>query len=800
MSTQSFGERVLRNEDARLLRGEGCFLDDVALDDPLHAAFLRSPHAHARITRIDVEAARAHPGVTAVWTCDDIGPLDGPAPLLIPHPDMRHPRTQRPLARDVVHYMGQTIAVVLAEDRYVAEDAVDLIEVDFEPLPVVVDVERAAAEGAPAVHPDVPANTACVVHQSCGDPDRAFAEADVVFRGRYVIERSAGMPMETRGVAASWDARAGELTVWDSTQAPLGIRGGLCSLLGLPENKVRVIAPDVGGGFGTKVMMFYPEELLVPWAAVRVGRPVKWIEDRREHFLGSNHERVQIHEIELAATRDGIVTGLRDRFLHDTGAYIPYGIAVAQVAACQIAGPYRIPSLDVELRAVYTNTVPVSPYRGCGRPQACLTIELAMEGLAEELGLDRMEVRRRNLIAEDEFPYRRDGFIFADGKPVVLDSGSYEAALDEVLDAIGYAGFAAEQEAARAEGRHIGLGLACYVEGTGLGPYEGARVQVDSTSGRVHVATGLTTQGQAHATTFAQIVADRLGVDPSDVDVVTGDTAAFGYGVATFASRAAVVSGNAIDRAATAVREKAIRMAANMLEADPEDLEVADGAVRVKGSRSHAVTLKQIAIASNPLRYAFDADVQAATQFAPAHQHEEVPLPEGERPGLEATAWYSPATSTWASGVHAAVVEVDVETCDVRFLRYVCVHDCGRMINPLVVEGQVLGGIAQGVGGAFYERMAYGEDGVLANPSLRSFLVPTANEVPPVEIHHRETPTPLNPLGIKGVGEAGAIPVPALFASAVQDALRPFGVRVTQVPLSPTRIHALIAEAEEVPA
>jgi carbon-monoxide dehydrogenase large subunit len=794
VSTKHFGERVLRNEDARLLRGEGCFLDDVVLDAPLHAAFLRSPSAHARITRLDVARARELPGVTAVWTCDDIGRLDQPSPLLIPHPDMTHPRTQRPLARDEVHYFGQTIAVVLAEDRYVAEDAVDVIDLELEDLPVVVDVEEAATPGAPAVHDGVPANTACRVHQTCGDPDRAFAEAEVVTGGRFVTERSAGMPMETRGVAARWDALAGELTVWDSTQAPLAIRGGLCSLLGLPESRVRVIAPDVGGGFGTKVMMFYPEELLVPWAAFTLGRPVKWIEDRREHFLGSNHERVQIHDIELAATRDGVITGLRDRFLHDTGAYIPYGIAVAQVAACQIAGPYRIPNLDVELRAVFTNTVPVSPYRGCGRPQACLTIELAVDQLADELGLDRMEVRRRNLIGPDEFPYRRDGFIFADGKPVVLDSGDYEGALDEVLEAIGYDGFAEEQAAALAEGRHIGLGLACYVEGTGLGPYEGARVQVDSTSGRVHVATGLTTQGQAHATTFAQIAADRLGVDPSVVDVVTGDTAAFGYGVATFASRAAVVSGNAIDRAATSVREKAIRMAANMLEADPEDLVLEDGAVRVKGSPVHAVTLKQIAIASNPLRYAFDADVQAATQFAPAHQNEDVPLPAGERPGLEATEWYSPSTSTWASGVHAAVVEVDAETCDVRFLRYVCVHDCGRMINPLVVEGQVLGGVAQGVGGAFYERMEYGPDGILANPSLRSFLMPTAADVPRVEIRHRETPTPLNPLGIKGVGEAGAIPVPALFASAVQDALRPLGVRVTRVPLSPTRIHALMTE------
>jgi carbon-monoxide dehydrogenase large subunit len=796
MATQAFGERIDRNEDPRFLRGEGRYLDDVDATGALHVALLRSPIAHARLTSVDVSAARAHPGVERVYTCDDIGRLDRPLPLLIPHPAMTQPRTQRPLARDEVFYAGQVIAAVVATDRYVAEDAVELIEVDYEPLPVIVDLEAAAADGASLVHADVPGNLACHLVQTHGDPDTAFAGAEVTVSETFTIERSAGMPLEGRGVLASYDARVGELTVYDSTQAPISIRGGLASLFELPENKVRVIAPDTGGGFGTKVMMFYPEEVLVPFAALDLGRPVKWVEDRSEHFVGSNHERTQIHRIELAARRDGTVVGLRDSFLHDTGAFIPYGIAVAQVAAAQIAGPYRIDNIEVELRAVYTNTVPVSPYRGCGRPQACLAIELAMDRLAEELGIDRMELRRRNFIQPDDFPYGREGLIFADGKPVVMDSGDYPGGLDDVLQALDYDGFLAEQEAARAEGRYLGLGLACYIEGTGLGPYEGARVQVRPTDGRVFVATGLTTQGQAHETTFAQIVADRLGVSPSDVEVTTGDTGAFAYGVATFASRAAVVSGTAIHRAADGVRERAVELASNMLEAAPEDLELRDGRVQVKGSPSHGVTLKQIAVASNPLRYAFDEDAQAATQFAPAHPPDaNKPLPEGERPGLEATAWYSPELSTWASGVHAAIVEVDPETCEVRILRYVCSHDCGTMINPSVVEGQVLGGVAQGLGGAYYERMAYDEDGQLTNASLMEFLMPYATEVPPVEIMHRETPTPLNELGIKGVGEAGAIPVPALFASAVQDALRPLGVRVTQVPLSPNRIHDLMGAA-----
>lgn len=793
MATKAFGERILRNEDPRLLRGEGCYLDDVDLPEALHVAFVRSPVGHARIARLDVSRARSHPGVIKVYTAADLGHIDQPLPLLIPHPSMTHPRTQRPLAREEVRYVGETVAAVIASDRYVAEDAVELIEVEYESLPVVIGVEGAVAEGAPLVHDDVPGNVACQLRQVNGDPDGAFERADVITSERVVVERSAGMPLEGRGVVARPDPRTGELTVWDSTQAPLSIRGGLSALFGIAESKVRVIAPDTGGGFGTKVMMFYPEEVLVPFAALDLGVPVKWVEDRTEHFLGSNHERTQIHEIELAATRDGEVIGLRDRFLHDTGAYIPYGIAVAQVAAAQIAGSYRIPSIDVELRAVYTNTVPVSPYRGCGRPHACAALELAMEKLAGVLGIDRMELRRRNFIAPDQFPYRREGLIFADGKPVVLDSGDYAAGLDDVLEAIDYEGFLREQERARAEGRYLGLGLACYVEGTGLGPYEGARVQVRPTDGKVHVATGLTTQGQSHRTTFAQIVADRLGVEPEDVEVVTGDTGEFGYGVATFASRAAVVAGSAIGRAAAMVRERAVELAANMLEANPDDLEVEAGEVFVRGSREITVPLKQVAIASNPLRYAFDQDAEAATQFAPAHPpNEEKPLPEGQRPGLEATAWYSPELSTWASGVHAAIVEVDAETCAVQWRRYVCSHDCGRMINPTVVEGQVLGGIAQGVGGAFYERMQYDEEGQLQNASLMEFLMPYATEVPQVEVIHRETPTPLNEMGIKGVGEAGAIPVPGLFASAVQDALSPLGVRVTNVPLSPNGIYALL--------
>jgi aerobic carbon-monoxide dehydrogenase large subunit len=793
MSTRVVGRPIRRNEDERLVRGLGRFFDDVEAPGALEVAFARSTFAHARIRPLDVSAARAHPGVAAVYTHADLGKHDIELPLMIPHHSMAHPKTQPLLARDQVHYVGQTIAMVVAESRYVAEDALELIQIEYEPLPAIVDIEAALKEGSPLVHDDAPGNVAAHLVQSVGDPDGAFAQAEVVFSERYAVERSAGMALETRGVLARFDPRTRELAVWDTTQMPPTIRGSLGSLFEIPYNKVRVITPDMGGGFGTKVML-YPEEILVPWSAIQLERPVKYVEDRLEHFVGSSHERKQIHEIEVAATRDGVVLGLRDRFLHDTGAFIPYGIAIAQVAATQLPGPYRIPNFRVEFTAVYTNTVQVTPYRGCGRPHACFVIERVMDRLAKDLGIDRAEIRKRNFIGPDEFPYRRGDILFADGLPVTLDSGQYEKQLDILLEAIGYEGFAEEKAKARAEGRHIGLGVATYIEGTGLGPYEGAHVQVEPTTGKVFVATGLSTQGQGHQTSFAQIAAEELGVDTSDVIVVTGDTAAMPWGVATFASRAAVVSGNAVGVAAGEVREKALRYAANMLEAAPEDLELADGKIFVKGAPEHGVTLKQVAIASNPLRYAFDEDAKAATQFAPARRSDGPQLPPGDEPGLEAIGYYSPPHATWASGAHGAVVEVDIETGQLTYLRYAAVHDCGTVINPMIVEGQVMGGVAQGIGGSFFERMAYDDDGQLRNASFMDFLMPYATEIPPMRLEHLETPSPLNPRGIKGAGEAGCIPVPALTASAIDDALEDLDVTVRHMPLDPCALRALIDE------
>ncbi|GJD54781.1 aerobic carbon-monoxide dehydrogenase large subunit [Methylobacterium dankookense] len=793
MSTRSFGARIRRNIDPKLLRGEGSFVDDIPLPSPLHAAFVRSPFARARIRSVDAAAARAHPGVAAVYTCDEIGALDIELPQLIPHPSMTDPRTQRPLARGDVFHVGQPVAMVVAVDRYTAEDAAALVDVDYDPLPVEVDLERAVMDGAPLVHATHPNNVAAHFRQVSGDPARAMAQAEHVTRIRVQVDRSTAAPMECRAVAAMFDAVTGELTVWDGTQAPISVRGALASILGLDEDKVRVVAPDVGGGFGQKVYQFYPDELLVPMAARALGRPVKYIEDRRENFIGSSQERTQIHEIELHARRTGEVIALRDLFLHDTGAFIPYGIAIPQVASTSIAGAYRIPNIEVEFRCVYTPTVPVTPYRGCGRPQATFAIERALDQLAEELGLDRFEVRRRNLVADHEFPLLRSGLLFADGLPVSLDSGQYHRALALLAERLGAAGFAEEQELARGQGRYLGLGLAFYVEGTGLGPYEGGHVRVHPITGKVYVNTGLTSQGQGHDTVFAQIVADQLGVAVEDVIVVEGDTKAFDWGVATFASRAAVVSGNAIHQSAALVRAKAIAAAANMLEVDAEAIDLREGAAWVRGTNRH-VSLAAVATATNPLRYAFNEAAKAATQFAPASRHDGPALRPGEHPGLEATDYYSPPCATWAYGVHGGLFEVDPVTCAVKVLRYVCVHDCGTMINPTIVEGQVLGGIAQGFGGALYERIEFDEDGNPINANFVDFLIPYATEVPPVEILHLETPSPLNPLGVKGVGEAGCIPVGAVVASGIEDALRPLGgAPFRHVPITPSMIHAAVA-------
>ncbi|MBB3086407.1 aerobic carbon-monoxide dehydrogenase large subunit [Geodermatophilus sabuli] len=786
MTTKLFGEPVRRREDARLITGKGRYLDDIG-HRALAAAFVRSPHAHARIVDIDVEPALDVEGLVAIYTYEDLtGPLAEPLPVLIPHPQLTAPRTGYPLANGEVNHVGEPIVMVVATDRYLAEDAAERIVVTYEELPVVVGVDAARA-AEHTVHEEIPDNVAARHHQETGDVEPALASAPHTLSFTQYIERSACTPMEGKGVHARWDADDSSLRVYTSTQASTSVRAAIAAKLELSLDAVEVIAPDVGGGFGVKIVHPWPEELLVPMAAIALGQEVKWAEDRREHFISSAHERQQRQEVTVGYDDDGRITALDVHIWHDNGAYTPYGIIVPIITATQLVGPYAIPVYRVVVESVYTNTVIVTPYRGAGRPQGCYAMERTMDRIADALGLDRALVRERNLIQPDQFPYDHR-LTFQDGRPVIYDSGDYPGLLDKLRTLVGWEQAETLRADAEARGRLLGVGMALYVEGTGPGPYEGGHVQVLG-SGKVLVSTGLTSQGQGHETAFAQIVASELGVPIEDVEVTTGDTRRFGYAVGTFASRAAVMSGNAIALAARGVREKALRIAADVLEADPGDLEIEEGVVQVKGTPGASIPLRTVAVLSNPLRYAFDEAAKQATQFAGPGDDSKPPVAEGDAPGLEHRDYYSPIRSTFASGAHAAIVEIDPTTWEIDVVKYAVVHDCGNVVNPMIVEGQVHGGVAQGIGGALYERMAYDDSGQLQNASFMDFLMPYASEIPDVVIDHQQTPSPLNPLGLKGAGEAGVIPGTAAIASAIEDAT---GRRIASMPISPTELYDLM--------
>lgn len=795
MTTKLFGQPVLRSEDPRLVTGRGRYLDDLG-HDALEVAFVRSPHAHARVVDIDVTDALDVDGLVAIYTYDDLAAdqdehgtrVAEPLPLLIPHPTLTHGRTQYALAKDEVNYVGEAIVMVVASSRYTAEDVVDRIRVDYEFLPAVVGIEAARA-AQHLVHDDVPDNVAARMVQETGDADAAIDAAPHRLELELAIERSASMPLEGKGVLAKWDSDDLSLTVHTSTQTSTSVRQAIAAKLALPVDRVEVITPDVGGGFGVKIVHPWPEEVLVPWAACRLGQPVKWTEDRREHFVSSAHERGQLHQVRVGYDDDGRLLGLSVKFWHDHGAYIPYGLIVPIITSTQLLGPYKPGVYRVEFASLYTNTVIVTPYRGAGRPQGCFVMERTMDAIARDLGLDRAVVRERNFIQPEEMPYDQ-GLIFQDGRPLLYDSGDFPASLAKLKELVGWDDFEAYREQARAEGRRVGIGMACYVEGTGVGPYEGGHIRIE-TDGTVVVSTGLTTQGQGHQTMLAQIVGDELGVPFDRIKVTTGDTRRFKYAVGTFASRTAVMSGSAIAMTARKVREKALRIAAQALEASVDDLEIVDGHVRVKGSPSAQIDLGAVAVLSNPLRYAFDEASKRATQFAAPADPDRPPVEAGESPGLEGTDFYSPPRSTFANGMHAVVVETDPETADIKILRYCVVHDCGTLINPMIVEGQIHGGVAQGVGGALYERMEYAPDGQLLNASFMDFLMPYASEVPEIEIDHLVTPSPLNPLGVKGAGEAGVIPGSAAIAAAIEDAE---GITITRMPISPSELFELRAE------
>jgi carbon-monoxide dehydrogenase large subunit len=790
VTTRMFGGRVPRVEDQRFLRGEGRYVDDVLVGShagTLHAAVLRSPHAHARIVDIDVSGVLDVPGVHAVWTWEDLsGPMAEPLPLLIPHPALTHGRTQYALARDEVNHVGEAVAFVVADDRYLAEDAVGRIRVEYEHLPAVVGIDAARAADH-LVHEDVPGNVGARLEQANGDAPAAVGAAPHRLELDLEIERSASQPLEGRGVVARWDLDLRRMTVWSSTQTSTGVRGCVAAKLGLDLGQVDVVTPDVGGGFGVKINHPWPEELLVPMAARALGRPVKFTEDRREHFVSSAHERGQLHHVEVGFDDEGRILGLDVTFWHDHGAYTPYGLIVPIITSTQLLGPYKPGAYRVRFESLYTNTVMVTPYRGAGRPQGCFVMERTVDAIAAYLGRDRAEVRATNFIQPDEFPYDH-GLVFQDGRELEYDSGDYPASLEKLKALIGWDAFPAYRDEMAARGRRVGIGLACYVEGTGVGPYEGAHVHVE-TSGRVKVATGLTTQGQGHATVLAQIVADELGVPLTDVEVTTGDTRRMPYAVGTFASRSAVMSGSAVALASRNAREKALRIAAEALEASQEDLEIVDGVVNVRGTDT-SIDLGTVAVLSNPLRYAFDEASKAATQFSVGDPGKP-PVAEDDEPGLEGRDFHSPERSTFASGMHAAIVETDPDTAEIRVLRYAVVHDCGRMINPMIVEGQIHGGVAQGIGGALYERMAYDESGQLLNASFMDFLMPYVTELPDtLDLDHLETPSPLNPIGVKGAGEAGVIPGAAVIAAAIEDAE---GLAVTAMPISPSELFDLRA-------
>lgn len=770
------GSSIRRKEDARLLTGRGRFVADITLPRTLHVAFVRSPFAHARIASIDVAAARAAPGVAAVVTAADLAGRIKPIRAEARYADF-HSSDWPVLAGDTVRYQGEPIAAVVAASPYLAADAAALVASDFDPLPVVVDAEAALAADAPLLFPEWGNNLFLRRSGTFGDVDGAFANADVVLRRTFRSQRYTGVPMETRGCLAQFDAGTGALTLWTSTQVPHLIRSGVAEALGFPEHRLRIVAPDVGGGFGVKGSL-YPEEILIPYLARLLDRPVRWIADRSEDFMASIHAREHVHTLELAARRDGTILGLRARVIVDNGAYSTWPWTASMeigIAAGNLPGPYKIRNYQFEALSVCTNKMPIGAYRGVARPAACFSIERAIDDLARELDLDPLDVRQRNLI--DEYPY-----LTVTG--LEIDSGSLLPAVHKAKQVLDYDDLRAEQAEARRQGRLVGIGIANYTEQTAHGLTEYARRMLPITlgfdsatvrmdpQGTVQIAAGIHSHGQGLETTLAQIAADELGVSIEDIQVVYGDTQVSPYGMGTFASRSAVIGGGAVLGAARTVRDKLERIAATLLECSPDDLERAGTAFQVRGVPTSGVTIRECARVAY-----FRAEL----------------IPD-VGPGLEATVFFDnpPGTGTFSNGLHAAVVEVDPATGEIAIQRYVVVDDCGTVINPTIVHGQIVGGTVQGIGGALWEHLAYDDQGQLVTGTLMEYALPKAANVPPIEVVSLCTPSPFTPLGMKGVGEGGAIAPGACLANAVSDALAPLGVTVNATPMTPESVLQLI--------
>jgi carbon-monoxide dehydrogenase large subunit len=781
MSSRIFGSAIRRREDPRLLTGAGTFTDDIRLPGLLHAAMLRSPHAHARVTRVDTSRAAGAPGVVAVYTGADTAGALKPMPCawLIPNSDLKV--AEYPcMATEIVRYVGDIVAVVVAETDYQAYDALELIEVDYDALPAVVDPQQATAGGAPQLHATVPGNQAFHWVVSGGDVDAAFASAEVVVKDRIIQQRLIPTAMEPRSAVAQWSPSTGELTLWNTTQNPHIVRF-ICSVVtGVPEDKLRVIAPEVGGGFGSKIPQ-YPGEFITAFCAMRLARPVKWTETRSENYIATTHGRDHVQEVELAGTRDGRVTALRCTVWAGMGAYLSTaapGIPTI-LHGLMLCGPYQIPAVKEDVYGVYTNTTPVEAYRGAGRPEATFMIERLMDRFAHEVGLDPVEVRRQNLIA----PFT-DGHDVATG--LKYDSGNYQAALDKALAQVDYASLRAEQTRLREQGKYLGIGVSTYVEICGLGPsqvagavgfqgglWESAIVRFHPT-GKVNVFIGTKPHGQGEETTFAQIVASELGVDVNDVKVVHGDTDRTPMGWGTYGSRTTAVGGAALAVAVRKIKDKAKALAAHVLEAAVEDIDYADGRFFVKGSPDSAKTIQDIALLAN---VAWN-------------------LPPGMEAGLEAATFYDPPNFTYPFGAHVAVVEVDPTTGRVALKRYVAVDDCGPQINPMIVEGQVHGGVVQGIGQALWEEAVYDDSGQLLTGTLMDYAIPRADVLPEIEVLSTVTRSPHHPLGVKGIGEAGTIASTCTVYNAVIDALRPLKVDSLRMPMTPERVWRAVQQAQ----
>ncbi len=773
MGARVFGSGIRRREDPRLITGTATYTDDLTLPGMVHAAILRSPYAHARIKKIDTHRARHSPGVIAIYTGADTNTRLKPMPCawLLPNSDLKV-ATYQPMATDVVRYVGDCVAVVVADNRYQAQDALDLIDVDYEPLSPVVDPKKAAAAGAPQLHADVPGNQAFHWTVAGGDVEAAFAGAGVTISDRIIQQRLIPTAIEARAALASFVKATGELTLWNTTQNPHILRFLASLITGVPEDKLRVIAPEVGGGFGSKIAVF-PGEMIAVFCSIKLGRPVKWAETRRENYLATTHGRDHIQEVELAATNDGKILGLRCTVWAGVGAYLSTaapGIPTI-LHGLMLSGPYHVPALKEDVYGVYTNTTPVDAYRGAGRPEATFMLERMLDKLADRLKIDPVEIRRRNLLPP-----------FDNGCAVVTglnyDSGNYQRALDKALDHIGYQELRKEQARLRDQGRYMGIGVGTYVEICGLGPsqvagaigfqgglWESAIVRFHP-SGKVNVFIGASPHGQGEETTFAQIVSDEIGVDVNDVKVIHGDTDSTPMGWGTYGSRTTAVGGAALAVAVRKIKDKAKVLAAHLLEASPEDMDYQDGRFFVKGTPARAKTIQDIALMAN---VAWN-------------------LPQGMEAGLEATSFYDPPNFVFPFGTHIAVVEIEGDTGQVALKKYVAVDDCGPQINPMIVEGQVHGGVVQGVGQALWEGAVYDDSGQLVTGSLLDYAIPRADLLPEIDVLSTVTKSPHHPLGVKGIGEAGTIVSTAAVYNAVIDALEPFGVDNLTMPLTAERV------------